>query len=105
TQVDGPLDNATAYDVTDLVYYASGLGDNSYRLNTSTVHVGTTASHTDLTTTYSVYDKWGNAKNVQTPDTVVKTYTTSAIGQITEQRTTAAAGDEWVDYFYNPDGS
>ena len=69
-QVDGPLDNAVARDVTDITYHATN-GTGFYNLGhvaTVTRYVGTTAASTPLTTTYSNYDRFGVPGKVQYPN-------------------------------------
>jgi YD repeat-containing protein len=78
TQIDGPLDNTVAYDVTDIAYYNSPTSAEHGRVHTVTRHVGTAASHSSLITTYSEYDIWGVPHRIEQPDGTETTYTPSA---------------------------
>ncbi|MEO7730171.1 MAG: hypothetical protein ABIY55_04305, partial [Kofleriaceae bacterium] len=59
---DGPLDNTSAYDVTETAYYDTFDPAWPYNLGqrkSVTRHVGTAAAHHALTTTFAEYDLFG----------------------------------------------
>jgi YD repeat-containing protein len=107
TSVDGPLPNATAYDVTNITYHSTSGSSNYGHVHTVTRYVGNAGSHSPLTTTYSEYDEWGVPHRVTAPNGTATTYTPSTdrlLWDVTELKTTGGTiGTSRVQL--NPDGT
>lgn len=82
--VDGPRNNAEAYDVTTYEYWGSGTPNHGH-LRYVRRYVGTAASNYALVTEYQNYDNEGIARTVIGPDgaTVTLSETSNLVWQIT----------------------
>jgi YD repeat-containing protein len=114
SQVDGPLDNAVAYDVTDYSYWESSEPANAAshkRLRAVTRYVGTAGAKYPLRVEYANYDLQGVARTVKEYDidgaSVVRTTTLTSTNQLDWTITTAGPGGSPAatsEVHLNPDG-
>ena len=83
TGTNGPMPDATHYDVSTVVYYNTGdaslaaFPHNLGNIKSVSHYVGTATTNTARTTTYSEYDRFGVPHRIVNPNGVTTTYSST----------------------------